>query len=95
MVICASFTNGVWKGSKLKRENGEEIRVRVQKPPFSRRRDIRLNHYQRALMANDGSADKRDYPIDWSARTISHAVEMVAEQENFRTWVVKDKQVTI
>ena len=46
-------------------------------------------------MANDGSADKRDYPIDWSARTISHAVEMVAEQENFRTWVVKDKQVTI
>ena len=91
MVICASFTNGVWKGSKLTRENGEVIWVRVEKPPFSRRRDTRLNQYQRALMAKDGSTDKKYYPIDWFARKISHAGNVVAEQEKFGTWVVKDK----
>ena len=91
-VICESFVNGVWKVSKLKRESGGEIRVRVQKPRFSRRRDTKLSQYQRAVMAKDGSTDKKDYPIDWIARTISHAGNVIAEQEKFGTWVVKDKE---
>ena len=91
-VICESFVNGVWKGSKLKRESGGEIRFRVQKPPFSRRRDTKLNQYQREVMARDGYTVKKDYPIDWIARTISHAGNVIAEQEKFGTWVVKDKE---
>ena len=78
----------------MTRQNGDVIWVRVQKPPFSRRRDARLNTYQRALMAKDGSKDK-DYPIDWDARTISHDGNVVAEKEKFGTWVVKDKLATI
>ena len=50
-VVCLHFTNGTWKGSKLTRPSGGAIWVRVQKPPFARRRDARLNAFQRALMA--------------------------------------------
>ena len=42
-------------------------------------------------MAKDGSTDNKEYPIAWSVRTISHAGTVVAEQEKFGTWVVKDK----
>ena len=94
-VICTNFTNGTWKGSKLTRPNGGAIWIRVQKPPFARRRDARLNAFQRALMATTSSKDKKDYPIDWAARTISHDGKVVAEQEKFGTWVVKDKLATI
>ena len=46
-------------------------------------------------MAKDGFTDKKDYPIDWVARTISRAGNVLAEQEKFGTWVVKDKLATI
>ena len=54
-----------------------------------------LNKYQRALMGMNGSMDKKDYPIDWDARTISHDGNVVARQEKSGTWVVKDKLATI
>ena len=79
----------------MTRQNGDVIWVRVQKPPFSRRRDAMLNKYQRTLMGMNGSMDKKDYPIDWDARTISHDGNVVARQEKSGTWVVKDKLATI
>ena len=46
-------------------------------------------------MAKDRSKDRKDYPINSFARTISRAGSVVAEQEKFGTWVVKDKLATI
>ena len=91
--LCANLLSGRWKGSKLKRQSGEEIRIRVQKPRFQRRRDRRLTDYQEAVMAQNHSTNWKDNPIDWSTRAVCDAAKgaVFGKQKQFGAWVVKDE----
>ena len=55
--VCANLIDGKWKGSNLKLGSGEEIGVRVQQPPYVRRRYTRLRNVRRALMAKNRTSD--------------------------------------
>ena len=92
--VCANLVDGKWKGSNLKLGNGEEIRIRVQQPPYARRRDARLRNVQRALMAKNNTSDYNDFPILWSERAISKRDGTVVKQQKFGAYVVKDVLVS-
>ena len=89
--VCANLVDGKWKGSNLKLGSGEEIRVRVQQPPYARRRDKRLRNAQSALMAKNRTSDYNEFPIVWNERAISKRDgAIMMKQQKFGAWVVKD-----
>ena len=89
--VCANLVDGKWKESNLKLGSGEEIRVRVQQPPYARRRDARLRNARSALMAKNRASDYNEFPIVWNERAISKRDgTIMMKQQKFGAWVVKD-----
>ena len=89
--VCANLVDGKWKGSNPQLGRGEEIGVRVQQPPYVRRRYTRLRNVRRALMAKNRTSDYNEFPIVWNERAISKRDGMIImKQQKFGTWVVKD-----
>ena len=70
-LLCSERVLGKWRGPKL-RHAGKDISIRVQKPPFQRRRDKKLYLAQTALLKNDGATDWKEYVINWEMRTITY-----------------------
>ena len=93
--VCANLIDGKWKGSNLKLGSGERVSVRVQQPPYARRRDPRLRHVQKAMMAKKRTSDYNDFPILWNERAISKRDgAVIMKQQKFGAWVVKDVPVS-
>ena len=90
-LLCSERVLGKWRGTKLKHA-GKDISIRVQKPPFQRRRDKKLYGAQTALMKNDSpTADWKEYVINWEMRTITYKPTgaVLAKQPQEGLWPIK------
>ena len=54
--VCASITDGKGRGYRLKHDD-PDVRIRVQKTPFNRRRDKKLTNMQSIVMKQKGSTE--------------------------------------
>ena len=89
-LLCSERVLGKWRGTKLKHA-GKDISIRVQKPPFQRRRDKKLYLAQTALLKNDGATDWKEYVINWEMRTITYKPTgtVLAKQQQEGLWSIK------